>query len=147
MIVNDEDILPVKEVIALGPPSKKIKSENAAAVFHIPQDKHSTKLPDPFPFPTNFPPKIMHALEMKAMLPNHSGRFYGVIARAVYAIKCYPTHAEYEQLGQQIIDKYPFLMSPVGEPYVRGFMQDFCWCDMLVFQQSHVGGLGAFALQ
>ena len=48
-------MLPVKEEITLGPPSKKVKSENeAAAVFHIPQDKFTAKLPDPFPLPTNF---------------------------------------------------------------------------------------------
>ena len=118
MIVNNEDILPVKEEIAVGPPSKKIKSENAAGVFHIPQDKFSAKLPDPFPLPTNFPPKIMCALEAKALLPALSGKFYGVLARAIYAMKCYPTPREYQRIGQQIIENYPFLKSPVGEPYV-----------------------------
>ena len=52
------------------------------------------------------------------MLPNQCGKFCGVIACAVYAIKCYPTSAEYERLGQQILEKYPFLKSPVGAPYV-----------------------------
>ena len=118
MIVNNEDILPVKEEITVGPPSKKVKSENeAASVFHIPQDKFTAKLPDPFPLPTNFPPKVMYALEAKALLPALNGRFYGVLARVIYAMKCYPT-PEYRRIGQQIIEKYPFLKSPVGVPYV-----------------------------
>ena len=114
VIVNDENILPVKEEIVLSPPTKKLKIEHPTATFHISHDKHTVKLPDPFPFPTNFPPEIMYALELKAMLPTQSRKFYGVIAWAVYAIKCYPTSSEYEQLGQQIIEKYPFLKSPVG---------------------------------
>ena len=60
----------------------------------------------------------MYALEAKALLPALSGRFYGILARAIYAMKCYPTPEEYRRIGQQIIDKYPFLKSPVGVPYV-----------------------------
>ena len=33
-------------------------------------------------------------------------------------MKCYPTPEEYQRIGQQIIEKYPFLKSPVGVPYV-----------------------------
>lgn len=97
VLVNDEDILPAREEVA--PPTKKIKTESATAAFHLPNDKYSTVLPDPFPLPVNFPPDIMNALETKTMLPKQSGKFYGVVARAVYALKCYPTSAEYERLG------------------------------------------------
>ena len=108
---KNEDMLPVKEEITLGPPPKKVKSENeAAAVFHIPPDKFTAKLPDPFPLPTNFPPKLCMLWKLRLCCR--------VLARAIYAMKCYPTPGEYQQIGQQITEKYPFLKSPVGIPYV-----------------------------
>lgn len=60
----------------------------------------------------------MYALEAKALLPALSGKFYGVLAQAIYVVKCYPTPGEYQRIGQQIIKKYPFLKLPLGEPYV-----------------------------
>lgn len=86
--------------------------------FRLTNDKESITLPTPFPFPQNFPPSVECAIRTKVMPPEAMRRFLAVMARALYAIKCYPTAGEYEAIGVQVIQRYPFMRSPAGCPYV-----------------------------
>ena len=86
--------------------------------FQLANDKALAVLPVPFPFPANYPPIVESALLGRVVPPEAMKRFLSCIARAVYAIKCYPTSQEYESVGMQVIQKYPFMKSPAGSPYV-----------------------------
>lgn len=107
--------LTVSEDVA---PTKRQKIEGDAQFFQLTNDKNTTSLPNPFPFPQNYTPRVECALRSKVMPPEVMKKFLAAIARAVYSIKCYPTASEYESLGVQIIQRYPFLKSPAGCPYV-----------------------------
>ena len=97
-----------------GPSTKKLKLDS----FHLPKDKFSKSLSKPFNFPQNFPPEVEGALSTKSMLPRTLNRFLTTIARAIYNEKCYPTAEEYRRVAEETIQRYPFLASPVGSPYV-----------------------------
>ena len=86
--------------------------------FKLTNDKQSITIPTPFPFPQNFPPIVECALRRKSIPPDAMSRFLSVMARATYAIKCYPAPGEYESIGVQVIQRYPFMKSPAGCPYV-----------------------------
>ena len=94
--------------LPLQPSQKSIKK------FHLVNDKFSTKIPTPFPFPRNYPPVVESALNEKVVPPEVLSRFLHSIAQAIYAIKCYPTSQEYESIGLQVVERYPFLESPAG---------------------------------
>lgn len=116
--VGDEELAPAEEVEVASKPSKRQKMEGDAQFFRLKNDKNTTSIPTPFPFPQNYTPSVECALRAKVMPPEVMKKFLAGLARAVYAIKCYPTPSEYEALGVQIIQKYPFLKSPAGCPYV-----------------------------
>lgn len=93
------------------PPAKK--------KFTLPNDKHTTKLPVPFPLPQNYPLDVEYSLRTKKMTPNQFNRFVHHIARAIFSIKCYPTGIEYAKIAEQVITEYPFLSIQAGNHYVR----------------------------
>ena len=99
-------------------PPKKLKTEDDGLRFQLPNGKHTKSIPQPFPFPHNYTPSVECALMAKVVPPEAMKKFLATIARAVYAIKCYPTTGEYEALGDEIIHRYPFMKSPAGCPYV-----------------------------
>lgn len=110
----------IKDYGTAHPPTKKVKFDESesARQFKLANDKHTTTIPNPFPFPKNYPPAVECALHAKIVPQEILNRFLAVTARAIYAIKCYPRSNEYDAIGVQIIQKYPFLKSPIGCPYV-----------------------------
>ena len=69
------------------------ENEKAKQSFTLVNDKLSKPLPDPFPFPDNYSPE---ALNNKVMPPKTLEKFVTAVARAAFAIKCYPTSQELE---------------------------------------------------
>lgn len=45
-------------------------------------------------------------------------KFVKGVAAAIFRFKAYPTRAEYDHIGQQMIQQYPFLKSFSGTGYV-----------------------------
>ena len=75
-------------------------------------------LPMPFPLPTNFRSEIMAALKQEVLSPSLRRKFLSAIASAIFRHKGYPTKEEYNHVGQQVIEKYPFLCTKDGCGYV-----------------------------
>lgn len=44
--------------------------------------------------------------------------FITSIARSMFAVKKYPTTQAFDNIGQLVLRKYPFLKSPLGNGYV-----------------------------
>ncbi len=61
----------------------------------------------------------MLGLQEGVMTGSTKTKFIGNVAAAVFSFKSYPTKDEYTHIGQQIINKYPFLKSSTGTGYVR----------------------------
>ena len=109
----------VNSEVSTANPSKRQKVNPGIPLqFKLTNDKQSITLPTPFPFPHNFPPSVECALRAKMMTPEAMKKFLATMARALYALKCYPTAGEYEAIGVQVIQRYPFMKSPAGCPYV-----------------------------
>jgi hypothetical protein len=51
------------------------------------------------------------------MTPATTRQFITAIARAMYAVKKYPTSLEFESVGWLVVERYPFLKSPIGNGY------------------------------
>ena len=64
--VSADEIIPGKEEEITLPPSKKMCM---GVEFTLPNDKYNKHLPDPFPFPTNYPPMVECAIKSKTMMP------------------------------------------------------------------------------
>lgn len=105
--------------IKSGPASKKIKLEYKP--FALENDKLMKPLPDPFPFPENYSPEITVALTNWLMPPKTLEKFVTAVARAAFALKCYPTSKELERVAIQAIEKWEFLRAPQGSPFVSSF--------------------------
>ena len=75
-------------------------------------------LPMPFKLPRNFPPLVMCELKKDMLSIAGKTKFISAVAASMFHHKSYPTKQEYEHVGQQIIEKYPFLRSASGTGYV-----------------------------
>ena len=72
-----------------------------------------------FVLPSNFSPEVEAALKEQAMTVRTTAALITAIARAMFALKKYPTSEEYTYVACCIVAKYPFLKSPLGNGYVR----------------------------
>ena len=93
--------------------------------------KQEPPLPIPFELPRNYKPEVMAGLEKNFFSGTVVTKFLAAVAAAIFRYKGYPTTAEYEHIGQQIIAKCPFLKRSSGTGYVShvlstGFMTFFC---------------------
>lgn len=84
----------------------------------ITKRKLESPLPIPFELPRNFPPMVMCELEKNMLSITGKSKFISAVGAAIFHHKSYPTKQEYEHVGQQIIEKYPFLRSASGSGYV-----------------------------
>ena len=76
-------------------------------------------LPDPFILPKHFPHDIEVALRRKALSTKEKQRFISEIASAILRFKRYPSREDYLCVARAVTEKYPFLKSSDGKPYVR----------------------------
>ena len=105
------------------PPPKKIKTEQDEKTKQkfILVNKYTKPLPDPFPFPDNYSPEVIVALNNKLMPPDTLEKFKTAVGRTVFALKCYPTSKELEKVAIQATEKWIFLRAPHGSPYVSSY--------------------------
>ena len=75
-------------------------------------------LPYPFPLPKHFSSEVEVALNSKRLSSCTRRGFIAKVASAMLFYKRYPTSADYINVAQAVIQKYPFLRSPVGSPSV-----------------------------
>jgi hypothetical protein len=97
--------------------SKSSKSKASKTSFVMKSGNNTGTITDTFSLPVNFSPHVENALAEKAMMSRLFATFIPTIARAVFAVKRYPSAAEYDILAKLVVDKYPFMKSPLGCGY------------------------------
>jgi hypothetical protein len=70
-----------------------------------------------FVLPQNFPPHVESALAEKSLTSRSMSAFITTVARAVFAIKRFPTTREYDTVSRLVVQRYPFLKSPLGQGF------------------------------
>ena len=75
-------------------------------------------LPDPFELPKNFRPDVASALKLGKMTLSTNRAFLSSIASAMVVYKKYPSSDDYINVARTIVNRYPFMKSPTGKPYV-----------------------------
>lgn len=79
----------------------------------------------PFELPVNYKPEVMAGLEKKFFSGTVMSKFLAAVAAAIFRYKSYPTTAEYDHIGQQLIAKCPFLKRSTGNGYVSHEVSTF----------------------
>ena len=92
-------------------------SRNSGSVH---SKQFTSDLLEKFVLPANYVPEVEAGLKYKSMNVATARLFISSIARAMYAVKKYPTSAEFDAVGRLVIDKYPFLKSLIGNGFVCG---------------------------
>ena len=111
---------------------KVIKTEDVA-----------TPLPDPFLLPKYYRSDVEIALKNGKMTKETTSSFLSAVASAMLVYKRYTTKEDYICVARTILQKYPFMSSPVGAPYVRLFhiqttsMLHTCLDGNLTFPHSY----------
>uniref|UniRef100_A0A1X7T6Y0 Uncharacterized protein n=1 Tax=Amphimedon queenslandica TaxID=400682 RepID=A0A1X7T6Y0_AMPQE len=96
------------------PPSKKSKIElNASPAIITVENEEDHKIPSPFPFPKHYTPDIEIGLKMKNLQPKLQAKFFTRIANVMFMYTKHPKTLEYQEVVRQIVQKYPFLVSPL----------------------------------
>ena len=75
-------------------------------------------LPDPFELPKNYRPDVESALKSGKMTLDTNKAFLSTVAACMFSYKKYPTSDDYNNVARTIVQKYPFMKSPIGKPYV-----------------------------
>lgn len=76
--------------------------------------KENKDIPEPFPFPPQYPSDIELGLRFSFYNRN---KFASRNAKVMLLYKWYPKFSKYERVAQEVIRKYPLLESPT-QPYV-----------------------------
>jgi len=79
-------------------------------------------LPIPFELPKNFPQDVHKNLKESRLIGRARAKFIAGICSAIFQHKAYPSKAEYDHVGEQIVKKYPFLRSKTGSGYVSSVL-------------------------
>jgi hypothetical protein len=75
-------------------------------------------LPSPFPLPKHYRADVEVSLANGKMTETTTSSFLSSIASAMLVYKRYPTRDDYVGVAQTILQKYSFMASPIGTPYV-----------------------------
>jgi hypothetical protein len=75
-------------------------------------------LPDPFPLPKYYRADVETALANGKMTKENMSTFLSAIAAAMLVFKRYPTSEDYICVARSVLQKYSFMSSPAGTPYV-----------------------------
>ncbi len=84
------------------------------------EDDH-TPLPDPYPLPKYYRADIEKALATGKMTKETRSSFLSAVASSMLVFKRFPTRDDCVCVARTIINKYLFLSSPAGTPYVRPY--------------------------
>ena len=91
-------------------PSKKLK--------FVKTEDDTIPLPDPFPLPKHYRADVEVALASGKMTKETMSAFLSAIAAAMLVHKRYPTREDYICVARSVVQKYSFMASPAGTPYV-----------------------------
>ena len=86
---------------------------------HLKIEKKEEPLPIPFELPTNYPKDVMEELSVNRLSGKARAKFIASVCSAIFIHKSLPTTTEYNHVGEQIINKYPFLKAKSGPGHVR----------------------------
>ena len=75
-------------------------------------------LPDPFPLPKHYRADVEPALKSGNMTEDTTRELLSCVATSMFTYKRYPTADDYRNVARVTIQKYPFMKSPTGTPYV-----------------------------
>lgn len=128
-------------------PSKRTKLEvdSKTLPFRLQDDKYTSHLPSPFPFPTNYSPEINAAIAGGEVTPPILEMFITAIARTAYAHKCYPTAEEFETLVREAVAKYKcFAAGSVCKHVSPSFMYKYAICVHVTLKCLHVSKVSAY---
>lgn len=81
-------------------------------------------LPSPFPLPKHYRADVEVALANGKMTKTTTCSFLSSVASAMLVYKRYPTHDDYVEVAKTVVQKYTFMASPIGTPYVSILI---CW--------------------
>ncbi len=85
-------------------------------------------LPDPFVLPKHFRPDVDSALKLGKMTVSTNKAFLSTVAGSMFSHKRYPDADDYTNVARTIVQKYPFMKSPTGKPYVS------CLCRLCTYE-------------
>ena len=91
-------------------PSKKRK--------FVKTEDDAIPLPDPFPLPKHYRADVEVALASGKMTKETTSAFLSAVAAAMLVYKRYPTREDYICVARSVVQKYSFMASPAGTPYV-----------------------------
>ena len=81
-------------------------------------DDDAIPLPNPFLLPKHFRADVEVALKSGKMTKETESAFLSAVASSMLIYKRYPTKDDYILVARTIVEKYKFMASPVGTPYV-----------------------------
>ena len=91
-------------------PSKKRK--------FVKTEDDAIPLPDPFSLPKHYRADVEVALASGKMTKETTSAFLSAVAAAMLVYKRYPTREDYICVARSVVQKYSFMASPAGTPYV-----------------------------
>ena len=77
------------------------------------EGQEDVNIPYPFPFPSHYRSDIEMGLKLKVMSPLTFAKFLTRIANVMFLYKRYPKKADFENVAEQIVTHYPFMISPL----------------------------------
>ena len=108
---DSEDETHTSAEITEQPPARKRKAKEKSEEDAIP-------LPNPFPLPKHYGSEVEAALNDRKLTNRTRKAFIAKIASSMLYHKRYPTADDYANVGQAVVQKYPFMKSPAGSPAV-----------------------------
>ena len=75
-------------------------------------------LPSPYPLPSHYSSNVEAALKQGRLCHVTRQAFLSSVSSSMLSYKRYPTYEDYFNVAHTIIQKYPFMKSPIGSPTV-----------------------------
>ena len=112
--IDPEDNIPDFETVK--PKKRKVVKDLDDAV----------PLPSPYPLPSHYSSSVEAALKEGRLSHVTRQAFLSSVASSMLSYKRYPTYEDYFNVAHTIIQKYPFMKSPIGSPTVS-FVSLICF--------------------
>ena len=106
-----------------------VKEEGTGTAFtHIKemakaQQEPEQPLPVPFELPFNYPFIVKEGIKNEMLSGLALSKFIACIASSMFKYKSHPTKYEYDHVGKQIVEKFPFLKCSKGREYVSMYYE------------------------
>ena len=90
-------------------------AENVEVAAIISLGQEDAEIPHPFPFPTHYRSDIEIGLKQGEMSSLAFTKFMTKIANVMFLYKRYPLKTDYKSVAEQVVAKYPFMISPLQD--------------------------------